>query len=389
LQEHPGSEHRRKLTAGKKAMFFLATFFPFLFALLVIGELYLSRTAVTFDIAVSQAAFDDLAERADKNQQGRDPDSKKPHTIVFNQFGLRDKSPALKPGSREKPRILVVGDSFIENLGLPWEAGFVAQLEKHLSQSIPGTESINGGIGGIGTHKQLELMEKWLPTMKPQVVVLAWFNNDLINLIREQRRTGAKKHLLPRSYLYLFLAGRMERLKDKMNENRAMFRKYKLLYSPFFTGSDTHAEIAGALAETENLFAQMNALCQKHGARFAVFTIPNSVSFSEITNKKIYLSIIQALGVKLEDFRPGRPYFLIAGTCEKGKIPCYPYLYVDFKNVLKDRTPLTEDTRRLLYFSSDPHWNEKGCALAAKSVGDWLVRDGIIEAPGAKQKDAP
>lgn len=75
------------------------------------------------------------------------------------------------PGVR---RVLVLGDSHTQGFECRQEQTFSAVLARTL-----GAEVLNAGVSGFGTAEQLAFLEHEGLRYRPDVVVLAWFANDL------------------------------------------------------------------------------------------------------------------------------------------------------------------------------------------------------------------
>jgi hypothetical protein len=75
------------------------------------------------------------------------------------------------PGVR---RVLVLGDSHTQGFECRQEATFSAVLARKT-----GAEVLNCGVSGLGTAEQLAFLENEGLKYRPDVVVLAWFANDL------------------------------------------------------------------------------------------------------------------------------------------------------------------------------------------------------------------
>lgn len=94
-----------------------------------------------------------------------------------NSLGLRSaprEVPAEKaPGTT---RILVVGDSFAHGDEVGFEDSWTARLEAGLGA---GWEVWNGGVPGYGTDQALLRMRKLLPAVRPDVVVLTVYRQNL------------------------------------------------------------------------------------------------------------------------------------------------------------------------------------------------------------------
>jgi len=95
--------------------------------------------------------------------------------IRTNSLGYRN--PEL--GDKERPRVLFLGDSITVQDYLPEEQTIV-RLVQTLSEETPHPiETVNTGVGAIGTANELAiLMETGLST-EPDVVVLNWYLNDV------------------------------------------------------------------------------------------------------------------------------------------------------------------------------------------------------------------
>ncbi len=83
--------------------------------------------------------------------------------------------------AREKPdgvrRVLVLGDSFAYGIGVADDETFAARLER----MVPGLEVINAGVNGYGTAQELLALRDEGPALQPDVVLLAFFWNDVGN----------------------------------------------------------------------------------------------------------------------------------------------------------------------------------------------------------------
>jgi hypothetical protein len=98
------------------------------------------------------------------------------HKVTVNGLGLRgpDLPPQKAPGER---RILVVGDSMIYGQGVADEQTVPAQLERALAGE--GVRVVNGGLRAYSTGQELALLEDLGPAIRPDLVVLCWFWNDI------------------------------------------------------------------------------------------------------------------------------------------------------------------------------------------------------------------
>jgi hypothetical protein len=93
-------------------------------------------------------------------------------------------------------RVVVYGDSFIAGEFADDSLTFVRMLERNLTGRAP-TEVVNAGVTGYGPDQEYLRMQRDLPRLKPQLVVLAVFaDNDMGDLVRDRLfRLGADSSL--------------------------------------------------------------------------------------------------------------------------------------------------------------------------------------------------
>lgn len=108
-----------------------------------------------------------------------------PHRIRINSMGLRGNE--VNPDRRWT--ILALGDSFTFGAGVNFEDTFVYGLEKRLrSQFGPGVEVINAGYAGATIDHELVVFERQGLPLKPDVVILQFFANDVEELLQREQR---------------------------------------------------------------------------------------------------------------------------------------------------------------------------------------------------------
>ena len=124
----------------------------------------------------------------------------------------------------ESPRILVLGDSFVEAANTPLESSFTRLLQKDFGH--PPARFVNGGIGGYGNYDSYFLLERLYPKMKPKLIVLMiYLGNDLRDnfsaelgnapLTPKRQSVKAWVHALARhSQIALLVAGALHSLND-------------------------------------------------------------------------------------------------------------------------------------------------------------------------------
>src|SRR6266852_6269929 len=81
------------------------------------------------------------------------------YAFSTNSFGFRDSAVRVVKVASEKPiRVLFLGDSFTEGVGLPWEKTFVGIFQTH----FPDVEVLNAGVLGYSPSIYLRQVERLL-----------------------------------------------------------------------------------------------------------------------------------------------------------------------------------------------------------------------------------
>lgn len=139
------------------------------------------------------------------------------------------------PGST---RLLVLGDSMTYGTGVDDDETFCARL----AALDPRLEVINAGVNGYGTSQELLLLQEKGPLVRPDVVVVCVFFNDIGNSYHRRElgftlRDGVLDHAPPpslavpkrrrssplrHSYAYRFLSDRTRWIKDSLRGDQGL-----------------------------------------------------------------------------------------------------------------------------------------------------------------------
>lgn len=103
-----------------------------------------------------------------------------PIPVSISNQGLRDRTYQM-PKPKNTRRILVLGDSFTWGWGVKVEDTFAKVLEKQLGRELPEIEVINAGVTGYGTDQELLWLEKIGYKFEPDIVIVFFFVNDLMD----------------------------------------------------------------------------------------------------------------------------------------------------------------------------------------------------------------
>jgi lysophospholipase L1-like esterase len=114
------------------------------------------------------------------------------HTHTYNEFGLRERTSLLEL-IKEKTVILTIGDSFTECVGTSQDETWQRHLENQINSTAYTTHIvINAGISGYNPSDELELLQKLLPILKPEFVIISIGSNDLVDISNFELSGGLK-----------------------------------------------------------------------------------------------------------------------------------------------------------------------------------------------------
>src|SRR6516164_3441198 len=113
------------------------------------------------------------------------------HTSIDGKWEFRTNAQGFRDDEDykyEKPagqrRILVLGDSHTQGYEVHQSATFAKVLERRLRQEGLDAQVLNTGISGFGTAEELMFLEHEGMKFHPDVVVLAFFENDFDDSVK-------------------------------------------------------------------------------------------------------------------------------------------------------------------------------------------------------------
>ncbi len=115
----------------------------------------------------------------------------------YNLYGFRGPNFPIQPPD-DRPRVLFVGDSFVEGLGAGEGQTIPEQFGRLLVGERP-VEAINLGICGIGFPEYGKLVRDGVALLKPEAVFLVVFANDLPSAPLGLEAEGGARSLVRRS----------------------------------------------------------------------------------------------------------------------------------------------------------------------------------------------
>jgi hypothetical protein len=300
-------------------------------------------------------------------------------TVSFNSAWMRDREHRMHkaPGVY---RILLLGDSFMEALQVPFDVSFPPVLEHALTRMLGRpVEVVNASVSGWGTDDELHYLTEYGTQWHPDLVLVTMtLHNDISDNLRERWHTlrdgelveqpvhrasflaykivELKGFLATHSYLYQ-LCRTVEHLGD-MGETAKELKEHvtELFHEP------SPNIIARGLRLTALELARIEAVAAAHHAHAALVLIPLSAQLSPPSVTQPGGSITPSLQ---DNDRPQR---LLTTIADSLRLPTIDLLPV-FTHSTKEYGDL---------YLQEGHWNVTGHHVAADSVAAALVEKGIV-----------
>lgn len=303
-------------------------------------------------------------------------------TVSFNSVGMRDREHAVT-----KPegvfRILVLGDSFMEALQVPYEESFPSLLERALEQKTARrVEVVNASVSGWGTDDELQYLKTYGMVWSPDLILVAMtLHNDISDNLRERFHTTRNGAVVARSNESAsFLQYKVVQLKSFLAARSHAFqlvrharRSGELRVAAGQLGSHvvelfrdgTDGSVARGVVLTELLLARMQAMASAEGRRVALVLLPLAVQLSD---EKFDALDAQAATGSTRGLDRERPQRLMLGVADRTGIPA-----IDLLPGFRSWTAGGGD----LFFERDGHWNARGHRLAVEIVVREVVARGL------------
>jgi len=290
-------------------------------------------------------------------------------------------------------RLLILGDSFMVKHSLLGEllAGELGDL---------GVAVSNVAIGGSGPFEYIAELKAHAETVKPDVVLLAYYaGNDLTNVQNHPRfqasnstdgptglsiDSNSSRPFFRHSYLYHFILSRWRRLsmatfdyedlteagiqsdlieaakKHEINPWLLKLRAHEPNHLLDNILMETEGNM-GAWAKTRELLTEVHEFCQDNGSQLLMVIFPRSIQVN-----RSHFGFYQRIGFNLDErtLETSKPQALLRQLCDERNIPC-----LDILPILRARKD--EEFYRL----RDDHLNERGNRLAQELILEHLIEN--------------
>jgi len=300
-------------------------------------------------------------------------------SVSFNSEGMRDREHSVAK-SEGTFRVLLLGDSFMEALQLPFESSFPSLVERLLAgRTGRRIEVVNASVSGWGTDDELQYLVtrglKWKPDL---IVVAMTLHNDIADNLRERfhtTRNGAlveqptglsvlehttiqvKTFLAARLHTYQLLV-RARRLRETQGEAKKLSGHVVDLFR-----DPADPQITRGYELTSLLLQKMHGLASANGSKLTLVLLPLMVQLSDAQFAAFAASAARELDA-------GRPQRMLTGVGRR--------LGIEVIDLLPGFRKWMASGGENLYLERDGHWNREGHRLAARIVAAELVRLGLV-----------
>ena len=289
-------------------------------------------------------------------------------TIKTNSLGFRGPEPrAQKTGTR----ILVIGDSWVVGQGVSEEQAFSRLLEKDLAKQGADAETINAGVSAYGTRQERILLEELMPKIKPDVVLLAFYNgNDFSENDNGFLETTVLNGCIGRGTLFdkakafvfknFRLAYFVEKRLELIEPFKTVFRSAGISGSAVpdsitMMKKNPGREFAAKEDATEKEILEIKKISEDGGAKFAVAVIP---AIMEIDNARLET----AAGY----------YGIPAARLDENRITEYWQSFSDRTGIPAIYLEKNAGISAEMFYGGDGHWKPEGHAAAARALAKFL-----------------
>jgi len=305
-----------------------------------------------------------------------------------------------------KIRIAIIGDSFVQALQVREEHSFPKVLESYFRKKGLDTFVYNFGISSTGTAHQYRIFEQEVLPIRPHLVVLAFFHNDLIDncpaysheevyLFPSYERyangeirvkdfdaymswplvihyDGSAAPLTLPKYLVPVIRS-LSVLKKKMPllflkcAHAFLVDKYvaKTDYDPEFDvyRMEYPRVLQNAVKITFQLIRQIKEKCNKRNIGFMIVMIPSREQVIPGLWEQYLYQRRRILNP--EWFDTGKPYRLLAEFLQREGIP-----YLDLSELFSKESNIDS-----FYYSYDMHFNRKGHDKAGQAIAAFIENE--------------
>ena len=273
-------------------------------------------------------------------------------------------------------RILILGDSFVENFQVPFEKRFFRQLQDKLGNKF---EIIAIGRGNTGTAQQYLMLREYGLKYQPDLVIqmfltandvknsspalqndpyLPYFEIDTNNNLKEIphfKRSDRKLSSLKETLKKFEITKIILSLRQKYLEKNAstLAGGYPIDYHIY--DSSYSSEYQKAWEITKKLILETKKITEESGAKYIFVTLANNEQVSSRVQEEIFKKYPKMKNASPDFEKPDK---ILKNYCQEQNIDCF-FMLPYFRDYIKN------NPNEATHFFYDGHWNQTGTNLAA------------------------
>lgn len=325
-------------------------------------------------------------------------------TVEINALGFRDveRSVAKPPG---RPRVLVIGDSFVEAYSVERDQSLTRRLEALATESGCPVDVVNAGVHGYSTDQEALWYEREAGPLGADVVVIAAYYNDLLHNARDRYSGSPKPRVevregvlspintpLPQPAPPKAPSGPAPRRPIEGSALKALIVERLFMGAPLwharlarlglvesyepdsvpdelrvYRSRGRNPEIEAAWSNTEQILGSVGNTIRSRGSRAVLAHIPARF---EVSDRAFELTILR-YGLERSAWDPSRVRTRLEEIASRTG-----FSFLDFTPALRAAVSLSAGEP---YFPYDGHWNASGHDVAAGALFAFLREQSLVE----------
>lgn len=274
-----------------------------------------------------------------------------PHSVKINSLGLRGEE--IRIDKEEGVyRILILGDSYTFGCRVDNDKSFPFQLEQLFNKDNQRVEVVNCGHASYSTREEYEYLTERGVILGPDMVILAWFPNDISELSREYSwRSLLKEHYKfePfKSYLRSLALYNYLRIYTSYAYIKFRFGPYVPKENINISDSDFSESELDLWEKCFDYILKIDNFCKERKIKFLVAALVEPAQFNNASPDRF------AIQKKIKNF------------CSVNGIDC-----LDLSKRFSDFSS-KNDFKKLYLFPKDPHFSPLGNKIVAEEIFEYL-----------------
>lgn len=299
------------------------------------------------------------------------------YRVKTNSIGLRGGE--IQAKDERTFRILGVGDSFVFGEGVQNQESFLKTLEASLTKDFR-VEVINAGIPGYGTRQEAVLVQRLVPQLRPDLVILGFYQgNDIQDSLGLRDTTVVNGHIVSRASAENF--GMVRKiLMFGINHSklfgfvyirvRNLIGNLKYWFDPKEQKSrldilkkDPPELLDEGMEKIEENLLKIQSTLSEQGALMIVMAIPSDF---QVYQEKLEF-MVNLFNYNIDDLDPYALEKSLGKVLRQNRIPYLPLL-----------DPYIQSGKKNLYFPHDGHLSVAGHKTTSEILQDFLKTGEII-----------